>query len=127
MALSELQRAVLETNAQRDRAEAVLESLTAAKTQIEAQLATVNRTDALEQVKGKSAIDDAIASTRRMIDTLNRALTTLRERAAAAPVDAGLNGADASHHAHRATTNGHHRPEVVVLGHAGAGREVSPA
>ena len=80
MALSNLQRALLETNAQRDRAEAVLESLQRAKRDVERQLDRLQREDALAQVTGRSSLDDAIESTQRMIDTLNRALETMRSR-----------------------------------------------
>lgn len=78
MALNETQRVVLETNAARDRAEALLRGLMDAKEQSERQLATLKRPDAYKAVTGKSSIDNAIASTRRLIETLNRELDRLR-------------------------------------------------
>ncbi|TVQ60351.1 MAG: hypothetical protein EA379_08330 [Phycisphaerales bacterium] len=74
MALNEKQRVLLETNAARDRAEALLRGLLDAKAESEKQMATFKRPDAYKAVTGKSSIDNAIASTRRLIETLNREL-----------------------------------------------------
>ncbi len=72
------QRLVLETNARRDRAEAVLQSLLNAKAECEKQLARFRRPDMMKSVTGKSALDSAIASTQRMVESLNRTLSEAR-------------------------------------------------
>lgn len=72
------QRLVLETNARRDRAEAVLQSLMNAKAECEKQLARFRRPDMMKSVTGKSALDSAIASTQRMVESLNRTLSEAR-------------------------------------------------
>lgn len=76
--LSAEQRLVLETNARRDRAEAVLQSLLLAKAECEKQLARFRRPDMMKSVTGKSALDAAIASTQRMVESLNRTLSEAR-------------------------------------------------
>ncbi len=72
--LTERQRILLETNALRDKAEALLKGLLEAKRVTERELAKFNRPDAMRMVTGRTSIDDGIASTRRMIETLNRSL-----------------------------------------------------
>jgi uncharacterized alpha-E superfamily protein len=62
----------------RRRAEELLKGLLAAKSQTEAYLNQIGRQDPVKQLTGKSAIDNAIASTRRMIDTLDRAVEQVR-------------------------------------------------
>ncbi len=84
MVLSEQQRIVLETNAARDRAEALLQRLLEAKSECEREMSDLRRTDVYKTVTGRSAIENAIASTRRMIDTLNHALE--QAQAATSPV-----------------------------------------
>ena len=79
MHMTELQRVVLETTATRDRAEALLEGLLRAKGETERERTRLNRVDLMEQVRGESAIDQAISSTRRMIETLNRTLRQARQ------------------------------------------------
>ena len=74
MPLTDLQRAVLETTATRDRAEAMLETLLRAKDEIDRSRKAENRKDLMAEVCGASSLDNAIASTKRMIDTLNRSL-----------------------------------------------------
>lgn len=83
MVLSEKQRLVVETQAARDRAEAILQRLLEAKSQTEQELSTLRRTDAFKAVTGRSAIDNAIAATRRMIDSLSHAI----DQAQMAPVE----------------------------------------
>lgn len=74
MTATEQQRFVVKTVAARDRAEALLSGLIDAKQVTERELSRLRREDPMRLVKGRSAIDDAIASTRRMIDTLERSL-----------------------------------------------------
>jgi hypothetical protein len=59
---------------QRDEARSLLESLVSAKAECEAHQARFNRPDMFRAVTGRSALDAAIASTRRMIERLDAAL-----------------------------------------------------
>ncbi len=88
--MTKRQRIMLETNAARDRAEALLKGLLDAKSVTERELARFNREDPMQMVKGRSAIDDAIASTRRMIETLNRSLEDARREVDDDAVLAGI-------------------------------------
>lgn len=67
-------RVILETRARRSQAEALLRSLVEAKSECERQLERFRRSDAMQSVTGRTAIDKAIASTKRMIESLDRAL-----------------------------------------------------
>ena len=78
MAMTERQRIMLETNALRDKAEALLRGLLDAKAVTEREMARLKRPDPMQLVTGRSSIDDGIASTRRMIETLNRSLAQAR-------------------------------------------------
>ena len=78
MALTEKQRILLETNAAREKAEALLHGLMDAKRQTETQLASLKRADAYKTVTGRSAIDNAIVSTKRLVESLNRAVAQAR-------------------------------------------------
>lgn len=69
---------MLETNALRDKAEALLRGLIDAKAVTEREMARFNREDAMAKVTGRSAIEDGIASTKRMIESLNRSLAQSR-------------------------------------------------
>ncbi len=66
----------LDVGRQRACAEAVLSSLMRAKTECEHQLVRFNRSDMIKTITGRSSIDKAIASTRRIIENLDRALAT---------------------------------------------------
>ncbi len=83
MVLSEKQRLVVETQAAKDRAETILQRLLEAKSETEQELSNLRRTDAFKAVTGRSALDNAIAATRRMIDSLDHAL----DQAQLAPAD----------------------------------------
>lgn len=74
MAITQRQLIMLETNALRDKAEALLKGLMDAKTVTERELARLNRPDVMRMITGRSSIEDGIASTRRMIETLNKSL-----------------------------------------------------
>jgi hypothetical protein len=54
----------------RDEAEALLRSLLEAKRESEKRLSQIRQTDAMKRVTGRSALDNAIASTKRMVETL---------------------------------------------------------
>lgn len=66
------QKMVLEWTVARDDAEGLLRSLLDAKRESEKRLRSLHQSDPYKRATGRSAIDDAIASTQRMIETLNR-------------------------------------------------------
>lgn len=72
--MSKRQQILLETTATRDRAEALLRSLLDYKSQSEKNLTDLKQPDAFKTVTGRSALDNAIASTQRMIEALNRVI-----------------------------------------------------
>ena len=57
---------------ERERAEGLLRQLQAAKVESERNLASSNERDPLKAVTGRSSFDNAIATTRRLIETLDR-------------------------------------------------------
>lgn len=63
----------------RRRAEDLLSGLLNAKSQTEQYLTDAGREDPVKKLTGRSAIDNAIASTRRMIETLDRAMEQVRQ------------------------------------------------
>jgi len=71
-------RMIQETTQRRDEALTLLRSLLDAKTISERNLAQIHQPDLVKQVTGKSSMDNAIASTRRLIDSFNRVLDDLR-------------------------------------------------
>ena len=64
----------------RQRAEAMLKALQETRREYEAMLRRLNRPDLLKAVTGQSAVEAAIAETRRMIAVLDRALDDLSPR-----------------------------------------------
>jgi hypothetical protein len=72
------QRMIEETTKRRDDAVALLKSLLDAKSISERNLAEIQQPDLIKQVTGRSSMDNAIASTRRLIDSFNRVLDDLR-------------------------------------------------
>ena len=62
----------------RDEATKLLESLLDAKKISERNLATIQQDDLLKRVTGNSSMDNAITSTRRLIDSFNRVIDDLR-------------------------------------------------
>ncbi len=72
------ERILSETVVARDKAQALLEGLKQAKAASERELQAQHRLDHLKKVTGKSAIDNAIDSTSRMIETLDRTLQRLK-------------------------------------------------
>jgi len=67
-------------DAVRSKAIAVLNSLLAAKADCDQQLAKLRRADAMKQVTGKSSLDEAIASTKRLIAELDEAAASARTK-----------------------------------------------
>jgi hypothetical protein len=65
-------RLLKETVQVRENAESLLRALTEAQAQSEAFLSQSGQRDHLRVVTGRSSLDNAIASTRRMIETLTR-------------------------------------------------------
>lgn len=72
MKIQEAQRVVLETTATRDKAEALLEALSRARAESDRQLKALGMSDKFREATGRSSFDNAIDSTRGMIDTLTR-------------------------------------------------------
>lgn len=70
----------------RQNAERILESLLRARAECDQCLQKEQRADPMRSVTGASSLDKAVASTRRMIDTLNRAIEdAAREAGTKAP------------------------------------------
>jgi hypothetical protein len=67
-----------QTTQRRDEANTLLESLLDAKKISERNLASINQDDLLKRVTGNSSMDNAIASTRKLIDSFNRVIDDLR-------------------------------------------------
>jgi hypothetical protein len=57
---------------ERERAEGLLRHLLEAKAESERNLAAANERDPMKTATGRSAFDNAILATRKMIDTLDR-------------------------------------------------------
>tara|TARA_R110002111_G_scaffold177591_1_gene243671 strand:- start:386 stop:694 length:309 start_codon:yes stop_codon:yes gene_type:complete len=72
------QRMIQDAIQHRDEALTLLKSLIDAKSISERNLADIHQPDLLKQVTGKSSMDTAIASTRRLIESFNRVLEDLR-------------------------------------------------
>jgi len=72
------QRMIQETLKRRNDAVTLLRSLLDAKSVSERNLAQLQQPDLVKQVTGRSSMDNAIASTRRLIDSFNRVLDDLR-------------------------------------------------
>lgn len=79
MALSPQQAMLLDMTAARQKAEALLQQLLESKAQSERRLAEIRQPDVLKAVTGRSSLDNAILSTRRTIDTLERALDDVKK------------------------------------------------
>jgi hypothetical protein len=72
--MTERQRILIQTATDRDKVEALLRELIDAKATSERNMAQIKQPDFLKQVTGKSSLDNAIANTQRMVETLNRTL-----------------------------------------------------
>lgn len=78
--MSDRARILTETATARADAERLLVGLIDARAKSEARLQELSRSDILKSLTGKSALDNAITSTQRMIDALDRVLRELREK-----------------------------------------------
>ncbi|MFK7760115.1 MAG: hypothetical protein AB8C13_09215 [Phycisphaerales bacterium] len=72
------QEILSQTISRRDHATKLLSSLLEAKSVSERNLATLNQDDLLKRVTGNSSLDNAVASTRKLIDSFNRVIDDLR-------------------------------------------------
>lgn len=80
-----------EVTAARQRAELVLKGLIEAQSECEKQLSQENRRDAMKIVTGKSSLENAIATTRRMIESFDRQIQELI-RSAGGGLNGGMGG-----------------------------------
>lgn len=67
-----------QTTHRRDEATKLLSTLLDAKKISERNLASIKQDDLLKRVTGNSSMDNAIASTRKLIDSFNRVIDDLR-------------------------------------------------
>jgi hypothetical protein len=79
MATVDRQRFLEETLAAKERAAALLKGLLAAAAVSDEQMRQTSRKDPMKVVTGRSAMENAVASTRRMIESLNRAVEEARK------------------------------------------------
>lgn len=75
--MTERQRILHETSIVREKAEALLRGLMEAKMTSERHLGSAGR-DRMKALTGRSSMDNAIDSTRRMIDSLDRTLNQFK-------------------------------------------------
>lgn len=78
--MSERAKILTETADARADAERLLAGLIDARAKSEQRLVELSRSDILKSLTGKSALDNAIGSTERMIESLDRVLRELREK-----------------------------------------------
>lgn len=71
-------RVWIDTVQRRDEAKALLDTLMNAKRCSEQNLAEMRRADLVKQVTGKSSMDNAIDSTKRLIDSFDKVLADLK-------------------------------------------------
>lgn len=76
--MSERQRILRETTQVREKAQVLLRGLIEARSASERHLSEIRQLDPLKRLTGHSSMDNAIVSTRKMIDSLDRALDQLR-------------------------------------------------
>ena len=81
---------IRETLRKREEAERLLKSLMSARTVSERNLADLHQPDLMKQVSGNSSIENAIAATRKLIESFNRVIDDLR--ASLSPEDVALIG-----------------------------------
>jgi hypothetical protein len=79
MKIQDARRVVVETTATRDKAEALLEALRRARRESDRQMKALGLCDKLQEATGRSLYDNAIESTRRMVDTLNRCVRNAKK------------------------------------------------
>ncbi|USN99021.1 MAG: hypothetical protein H6810_12870 [Phycisphaeraceae bacterium] len=78
MTATKAHRVFSETRARRDEARALLRALMDAKAHTERRNGELRQADFLRDITGRTAMDKAIESTRRLIDSFNRILDDLR-------------------------------------------------
>ncbi len=88
MAISAKKKLVLDWTVSRDDAEALLRSLVDAKSESEKRLSELDQSDVFREVTGRSAIDNAIKSTQRMVDTFNRLIQEAEQELAEEDLEA---------------------------------------
>lgn len=71
-------RVWIDTVQRRDEAKALLDTLMNAKRCSEQNLAEMRRADLVKQVTGKSSMDNAIDSTKRLINSFDKVLADLK-------------------------------------------------
>lgn len=77
--VSARQNMLVETHALRQQAVELLAWLETSQKQVEGQLKSEQREDMVRLVAGRSAMDEAILQTRRVIESLDRAASEARE------------------------------------------------
>ena len=78
MRMCSRQQVLIDTHATRQQAADLLKTLEEARRQVEAQLEGDKREDVVRVVTGRSALEAAIANTKRMIEALDRAVEEAR-------------------------------------------------
>jgi len=78
--MTERARILTETADARADAQRLLAGLIVARDKSERRLADLSRSDILKKLTGSSALDNAIGSTERMIEALDRVLGELRDK-----------------------------------------------
>ena len=76
--MSEKDRILIDLSHQRDKADGLLKELQEARARAEKLLEETHRRDTYKEVTGASSLDNAIVSTRNMVDTLDRQIQELR-------------------------------------------------
>jgi hypothetical protein len=79
MSLNEDQRRLLQTNLARDKAEALLQGLLRARSEAEQRIAASRDMDPQRIEQGRHAMQKAIESAQRMVDSLNSAMACLAD------------------------------------------------
>lgn len=69
--MTERERVLVQTSAARQHASAVLRALEHARRTSEAHLQSLGKLDSFKRVTGRSSLDNAIATTQRLVDTLD--------------------------------------------------------
>ena len=77
---TQLRRLFEEATSRLRLAEGLLACLTEARAECESQLTRLQKSDAVREVTGTSSIDDRIAHTKRMVESLRRIVEELGER-----------------------------------------------
>ena len=76
--MTEKDRIISDLSSQREKADGLLRELQETRLRTERLLEETHRRDTFKEVTGASSLDNAIDSTRRMVDTLDRQIQELR-------------------------------------------------